>query len=62
MKVFTAIEIAFMIFILIVVAIVIIQLVVKNVSTQKLSEVVQSVEELRKYTYMRDKVAKFVII
>jgi len=58
MKGFTALEIVFMIFILIVVAIIVIQLVVKNVSTQKLSEVVQSVQELRKYTYMRDKCSK----
>jgi competence protein ComGC len=54
MKGFTAIEIVFMIFILLVVAIVVIQLVVKNVGTQKLVAVVQQVEQLSKFQYMKD--------
>jgi hypothetical protein len=54
MKGFTAIEIVFMMFILIVVVIVVVQLFMRNVTTEKIAEAVSQVEELKKYSYMKD--------
>jgi hypothetical protein len=54
MKGFTAIEIVFMMFILIVVVIVVIQLFMRNVTTERIAEAVSQVEELKKYSYMKD--------
>lgn len=52
-KLFTAIEIVFIIFILIVVVLIVIQMVTKYVNPQKINPYIESVEQLAKREYMR---------
>jgi len=52
-KLFTAIEIVFIIFILIVVVLIVIQMVTKYVNPQKINPYVESIEQLAKREYMR---------
>lgn len=52
-KLFTAVEIVFMIFILIVVVLVVIQMVTKYVSPQKINPYIENIQELAKKDYIR---------
>jgi len=52
-KLFTAIEIVFIIFILIVVVLIVIQMVTKYVNPQKINPYIENIEQLAKREYMR---------